>query len=380
MDGVTGAARGLVDLLAAGASSSGDAAAGRTAGSHEPKSTVEQLAGAVDVVSSGGAAADEAREASDLAAELWEATEAAAEAQLPQGPSEPSTADPAAAGTLPYPAALLREEPWPADSQTLEPSEVEAVAEMGALMEAAESMAELAGEGTETLSAAAAGTLRGSSGTFERPGASPRRVAGPPSSEATGTSGPEAVAEPGALLEAAEGLGELQDEDETLDPAKAAPEPNALLDAAESLGDLQGTGGFLDAVALRTEEVATPKALTSGIDGVAGRAAGTPKPPEPSEASGSEAAAEPGALLDAAEGLVDLQDEDTTLDPAAVRVTEERERATEGWNSSAASAEVKKREAAARRLRLVTGAAGLPHPDKMDRGGEVRVCHRPSRS
>ena len=305
-----GSARGLVDQLAGGGSDSGGDAAGGTVGSGEPKTVVEQLADAVDVGSSGGAATDEARDASELAAELWEATEAAAEAQLPQNPSVPSTADPAAAGTLQDPAALGLGEPWPEQrssagapepSQTLDAPDAEAVAEPSALLEAADSVPELARGGAETLDPAAAGPAKTPLGAFDGPGASVRRVAGPAQPPgAAGTSGPEAVAEPDALLEAAGSLRELSVEGEALDPAKAG--------------------------------------------------------------------AEPGALLDAAGGLAGVQGREKTLHPAAAGVTEVREGAAA---QGAGGAEVEKRSAAARRLRLVAGAAGLPHPDKMDRGGEV---------
>ena len=319
LEGMAGSARGLVDQLAGGAGGSGGDAAGGTLGSGEPKTVVEQLADAVDAGSSGGAAIDEARDASELAAELWEATEAAAEAQLPQNPSIPSPADPAAAaGALQDPAALGQEESPPAErsgggaaapSQTLDGPEVEAVAEPDALLEAAESVTELAGGDTQTLDPAAAGPPIAPLGAYDRPGAGIRHVAGPAqSSPAADSSGPEAVAEPDALLEAAKSLQELSDEDEARDPAKAAAEPDALLDAAE--------------------------------------------------------------------GLINVQGQERALDPAAGGVTTVWEGAVvEG----AGGAEEEKRSAAARRLRLVAGAAGLPHPDKMDRGGEVcvQIARRP---
>ena len=309
LESVADSARGLVDQLAGAAGGSGRLAAGGIEGSGESKTVVEQLADAVDAGTSGGAATDEARDASELAAELWEATEAAAEAQLPQNPSVPSTADPAAAGALQDPAALGLGEPWPtgrsgaAPSQTLIAPDVEAVAEPSALLEAAESVAELAGGGTQTLDPAAAGAPEGPSGAYDAPGAIVRRVAGPAqSSDAAGAAGPEAVAEPDALLEAAGSLRELSDDGEALDPAKAAAEPKALVDAAGGLAGLQGR--------------------------------------------------------------------ERTLDPAAAGVMKVREGpVVEG----AGGAAVEKRSAAEARLRLVAGAAGLPHPDKMDRGGEVRM-------
>lgn len=299
LEGIAGSARGPVDQLAGGAGGSGGAAAGGTVGSGEPKTVVEQLADAVDARSSGGAAADEARDSSELAAELWEATEAAAEAQLPQNPSVPSTADPAADGASPERSGAGASAP----SQTVDAPDAEAVADPDALLEAAESVTELAGGGTDILDPAAAGTAKAPSGAYDGPGASVRRVSGPVQpSEAAEPAGPEAVAEPGALLEAAGSLRELSEEGGTLDPAKAAAEPDALLDAA------------------------------AGLAGLLGR--------------------------------------ERTLDPAAAGVTKVREGAVvEG----AGGAEVEKRSAAARRLRLVAGAAGLPHPDKMDRGGEVCV-------
>ena len=207
----------------------------------------------------GAPLADEARDPSQVAAELWEQTEAAAEAQLPMASESSGLAGGEvaahAAPRLPQVAAELREQTEAAADAPLSwDSDAESSSSSSALpsMEGGSPAGQAALPVPEAQEAEAA--------------AEPTEVG-------------EAVAEPTALIEAAEGLPGLETE-------QAGPSPGGLLNPRGSAGQ----------------------------DVAAGRA-----------------------------------------------------RSAEG----AGGAQAPRAAGAEWRLRLVAGAAGLPHPDKADRGGEV---------